>query len=464
MDPTTQAAEHGGFFDNLAPSQLGLIVASFLVINGVFVAMEFALVALRQTKVDEMVREKVKGAKSLQRAKRKVDDFVAASQLGITIASLLLGAAGEALFRVPLKSAGLENPVALVLLSLALMTALHVVIGEQVPKMLAIHDPTRTALWTIPGVEILIRPLAPVIWMLSKLTSLILKLFGIQSRGGHGDGSQVYSEEEIQALLGLRESAGLAEQAESEMIARVFSFFDMVATQVMIPRTEMCCIENTATLADMVELAAEQHHERYPVYGKDLDDIRGVVLLKDVMAAMHKNPKLTRPVSTLMREVLCLPGSLSISNLMSQMQKNRTRIAILLDEFGGTAGMVTYGDILERIVGEEVGESGGGSQEQDDIEKLADNDFRVSGLVLIEDFEHYFSIEIDDEHNDTIGGTVFSQIGRKPKVGDQIALSGLNIKVESLDGLRIDRLRVEKPAETLEAEAEAEKANAEEQD
>lgn len=224
----------------------------------------------------------------------------------------------------------------------------------------------------------------------------------------------------------------------------------------------MCCIENTATLADMVELAAEQHHERYPVYGKDLDDIRGVVLLKDVMAAMHKNPKLTRPVSTLMREVLCLPGSLSISNLMSQMQKNRTRIAILLDEFGGTAGMVTYGDILERIVGEEVGESGGGSQEQDDIEKLAENDFRVSGLVLIEDFEDYFSIEIEDEHNDTIGGTVFSQIGRKPKVGDQISLSGMNIKVESLDGLRIDRLRVDKPAETLEAEAEAEKANAEE--
>lgn len=449
----------GSFFDQFPPLQLSLIVGVFLLINGVFVAMEFALVALRQTKVDEMVREKVKGARSLQRGKQHVDDFVAGSQLGITVASLLLGAAGEALFRVPLKTVGLDNPLALALLSLMLMTCLHVVIGEQVPKMLAIHDPTRTALWTVPLVEYCIRLLAPVIWILSKLTSVILRIFGIKSsEGGHGHG-QVYSEEEIQALLGLRESAGLAEQAENEMISRVFSFFDMVATQVMIPRTEMSCIEYTATLGDLIALAAEHHHERYPVYGKDLDDIRGVVLVKDVLATMHQNPNMDRPISALMREVLCLPGSLKISNLMSQMQNNQTRIAILLDEFGGTAGMVTYGNLLERIVGEEVAETQGEDSEQEDIEKVGDNEFVVSGLVLIEDIEDHFGVEIEDEHNDTIGGTVFSHIGRKPKVGDQIELEGLKVSVESMAGLRIDRLRILAPersdGETPEKESAA---------
>ena len=446
-----------GFFERINPMTLGLIVAFFLAVNGFFVAMEFALVAARKTKIDEMAREGRRGALSVQRGKKHVDDFVGAGQLGITVASLILGAAGEALFRLPLHEMGLSSPVALTVLSLAMMTVLHVVVGEQVPKMVAIYDPPRVATWTVPMGEAFLKVFRPAIWLLGKLTDAILKLFGFKApSGGHSQDGSVYSEEEIQALLGLRESAGLAEQGESEMIARVFSFFDMTATQVMVPRTEMCCIESTATVKELVALAAQVHHERYPIYGKDLDDIKGVVILKDLIEAMNKEPHFSAPVSSLIREALCLPGSLSVSNLMKQMQRHRTRVAILLDEFGGTAGMVTYGDLLERIVGEEVEEKANSvsEPEPDDIEKISEREYRVSGLVLIEDFEGYFGVEIVDEHNDTVGGAVFSQLGRRPQAGDEVELAALGFRVESLDGLRIDRLIVTRPEPAGMAQAE----------
>lgn len=443
-------AEAGGF-DSFNTGPLLGIVVFFLAVNGFFVALEFALVALRETKVDEMVREGVRGAKHVQHGKRNVDDYVAAAQLGITIASLVLGAAGEALFRKPLSAVGLSSPAALTLLSLALMTMLHVVVGEQVPKMLAIQFPTRVALAATPATALFLRICRPGIWFLSKMTDIILRMLGIRgSGGGHGHSAQIYSEEEIQALLGLREAAGLSEQAESVMVSRVFSFFDMVATQVMVPRTEMVCVPSSSTLRDLAALASEERHERYPVYGENLDDIKGVVLLKDVISAINQQRGLDAPVTTVMREIFAVPGSKGVSKLMREMKKHRTRLALVLDEYGGTAGMVTYGDLLERIVGEV--EESNTPQDDEDIVPLGDNLYSISGLVVISDVEEQFDVDIDDEHNDTIGGTVFSHLGRKPQVGDLVEAFGLRLEVESMDGLRIDRLKVSKLMRTPEDE------------
>jgi len=429
------------FFEQINIEVLLAIVLGFLFINGFFVALEFALVALRETRIEEMVKEGQSGAKAVLHGKRNVDDYVAAAQLGITVASLVLGAAGEALFRVPLRQMGLNSPVALTLLSLALMTVLHVVVGEQVPKMLAIQKPDTVARTTAPFTQGFVKLCRPGIWFLSRLTQLLLRPFGVKTGGSHGHGVQIYSEEEIQALLGLREAAGLAETGESEMVSRVFSFFDMVATQVMVPRTEMVCVPSTSTLRELAVQAAEERHERYPVYGENLDDIKGVVLLKDAIGAVTQQRGLDAPVTTLMREILAVPGSLSVSALMRQMKKHRTRLAVVLDEFGGTAGMVTYGDLLERIVGE-VEETSNAADDDEDILPLSDGSFSVSGLVLITDVESHFDVDIDDEHNDTIGGTVFSHLGRKPAVGDVVETFGLRFEVESMDGLRIDRLRI----------------------
>ena len=436
-------------FDQFSTGSLFGVVVFFLAVNGFFVSLEFALVALRDTKVEEMVRENVRGAKHVQHGKQNVEDYVAASQLGITIASLVLGAAGEALFRKPLSAMGMANPIGLTLLSLALMTVLHVVVGEQVPKMLAIQFPNRVALAAAPLTRAFLGFFKYPILFLSTMTHLILRLLGIRG-GAHGHHSQIHSEEEIQALLGLREAAGLSEQGESLMVSRVFSFFDMVATQVMVPRTEMVSIPATSTLRDLASLAGEERHERYPVYGENLDDIKGLVLLKDVISAINQQRGLDAPVTTVMREVFAVPGSLSVSRLMRQMKKHRTRLALVLDEFGGTVGLITYGDILERIVGEV--EESDTSVEEEDIVPLGDNIYSLSGLILIADVEEHFNVDIDDEHNDTIGGTVFSHLGRKPQVGDVVEAFGLRLEVESMDGLRIDRLKVLKLVRTAEDE------------
>lgn len=450
-------AEANGGFESVSAGTLTVVVVVFLFINAFFVALEFALVATRQTKLDEMVREGVRGARSAQNAKRNVDDFVAACQLGITVASLVLGAAGEALFRIPLSALHIPYPIVLTLGSLGLMTILHVVVGEQVPKMLAIQYPARVAVTASPIADVFKRLCSWLIKFLSFMTRVILRFFGVRGNDSHHHSGQLYSEEEIQALLGLREAAGLAEHAEGEMISRVFSFFDMVATQVMVPRTEMVCVDSKKTLRELANLATEERHERFPVYGDNLDDIRGVVLLRDVVTTLNQQRGLDLPVTTVMREVLAVPGSLSVSALMKQMQKNRTRIAVVLDEFGGTAGMVTYGDLLERIVGEV--EETKDVAEDDDIVPIDEHNFRVSGLTLIADMENHFNVDIEDDHNDTIGGHVFSQLGRKPQVGDEVTVAGLHLRVESMDGLRIDRLHVcrkkDEPASAEAAEDDA---------
>jgi CBS domain containing-hemolysin-like protein len=441
---TTVPAGESGFFDRLSSETLVSLVLFFLLLNGFFVATEFALIGLRKTRVEQMLRSKLWGSRAISRGKDHINDFVAASQIGITFASMILGAAGATLFRGPLSQLGLSNPALLTGLSLIMMTSLHVMFGEQIPKMLAIQFPSRVAQLTAPVTEIFMRLCKPAIRVLSFTTRQIMRLLRVPVSSAHTHEGSVYSEEEIESLLGSREKAGLADRAEGEMISRVFGFFDMVATQVMIPRTEIVGVHVTANLQDLVTLAAGEHHERYPVYGEDLDDTKGVVLIKDLIGAISQRVSLDSPVTQLMREVLSIPGSLSVAALMTEMQRKRTRVAVVLDEFGGTAGMVTYGDLLERIVGEV--EETSALESHTDIHQLEDGTYTVSGLVLIKDIEDTFDLTIEDEHNDTIGGAVFSLLGRRPEIGDRVTLAGLEMRVESMDGLRIDRLTVRRLA------------------
>lgn len=427
-----------------------LIVLVLLALNGYFVALEFALVAVRKTRVDEMVRQKVRGALAVQRGKNNVDDFVAAAQLGITIASLALGMVAEktvvrilhewfGLYSIFGYEIGHNSGLGLVL-SLTFVTIFHVVIGEQVPKMLAIDKPTKVSLLLAPPAEIFLRVCRPAIWLLSWMTRLALKPLGVKGSGG-GHGGQIYSEEEIESLLATRQQAGLADPAENEMISQVFDLFDMVATQIMIPRTEMVCVPATATVGEIMEVAAAEGHDRYPVYGQNADEIVGILLMKDLVSFLGQNPDgIKSGITSLWREPLFVPGTLPCSQLLTQLKERRTRLAIVLDEYGGTAGMLTLGDVLNRIVGD-VDEE----QEADEPEKIVavgEDLYSVSGLVLTEDVERFFGVDIDDEMNDTIGGVVFSEIGRAPTVGDETEIQGLTFRVDSLHGMRIDRLLV----------------------
>jgi CBS domain containing-hemolysin-like protein len=311
-----------------------LIVLILLAINGYFVALEFALVAVRKTRVDEMVRQKVRGALSVQRGKNHVDDFVAAAQLGITVASLALGmVAEETVVRILHEWFGIhslalfgrtfpiEDGTGLGLgLSLTFVTIFHVVVGEQVPKMLAIDRPNKVSLLTAPPAEVFLKFCKPAILALNWMTKMVLKPLGVKDSGGHGH--QVYSEEEIESLLATRQQAGLAEAAENEMISQVFDLFDMVATQIMIPRTEMVCIPATSTVREVMELASSEGHDRYPVYGQNTDEIVGILLMKDLVSFLGQNPgALDSGITSLWRDPLFVPGTLPCSELLTQLKE-----------------------------------------------------------------------------------------------------------------------------------------------
>lgn len=421
-----------------------LIVILLLAINGFFVAMEFALIAVRKTKVDELVKQKARGADSVKRGKEHVDDFVAAAQLGITIASLALGMVAE---DTVLKLIGMATGVHLshesglgFAISISIVTVFHVVVGEQVPKMVAIDRPEKVALLTAPAAEVFLTICKPGIIALSWLTTMLLKLIGVNKAGGHHSG-EVYSEEEIQALLLSRQQAGEAEPQEIEMISHVFHLFEMVATEIMIPRTEMVCIPATANIRQVMEIASGEGHDRYPVFGQNTDEIVGILFVKDLVSFLGSNPDgIESGISSLWREALFVPGSLPCAQLLTQMREKRTRLAIVLDEYGGTAGMLTLGDVLTRIVGDVDEEAE--EEEPQNIVAVGENMYSISGLVLTRDVEKFFDVVIDDELNDTIGGVVFSHLGRAPAVGDDVALEGLTFRVDALDGMRIDRLLV----------------------
>ncbi len=423
-------------------------VAALVLINGFFVATEFALVGLRKTRVDEMVRQGVRGSRAVKRGQDQLNDFVAAAQLGITMASLALGWIGEPAVASLIKpflgfldswSTAASHIISLTI-TFALVTTLHIVIGEQVPKMWAIQHAERAALLTAAPTEVFLRTFSLCIKLLSWMTDVVLGRLGLRASSHHG-GDGVYSEEEIRHILMERQRAGEADQMENEMIGKVFSFFDLVATQIMVPRTEMVCISATATMRDLLELARTEVHDRYPVYGKDLDDILGVVVIRELVSLAAD--RLDTPVVQYMRPVASIPGSQPVSKLMARMKTDRTRLLIVLDEYGGTAGMVTLGDLLERIVGE-VEEQESETSEPADIVPQPDGSVLISGLLLTEDVADFIGTEIEDEHNDTIGGVVFSLLGRKPEVGDEVRVNGHKFRVEALDGLRIDRLRVVK--------------------
>lgn len=426
------------------PVSIGIVIA-LLAINGYFVALEFALVAVRRTKVDELVKQKVRGSLAVQRGKEHVDDFVAAAQLGITMASLALGMVAEGtvvrIINALIPSANLSPNAAWgFIISISFVTIFHVVLGEQVPKMIAIDRPERIALLTAPVTDKFLHVCKPFIRILSWLTSLALRPLGIHQREAHPTG-EIYSEEEIQALLLTRQHAGEAEPQEIEMISHVFRLFEMVATEIMIPRTEMVSMPSTSSIREVMEVASVEGHDRYPIHGQNTDEIVGILLMKDMVSFLSRNPDgLDSGITSLWREALFVPGSLPCAKILTQMREKRTRLAIVLDEYGGTAGMLTLGDVLTRIVGdldEEVEED-----EPESIVAIGENLYSISGLVLARDVEKYFDILIQDELNDTIGGVVFSHLGRAPEVGDTVGIGRLSFRVDSLDGLRIERLLV----------------------
>jgi CBS domain containing-hemolysin-like protein len=426
-----------------------LVVFGLIALNGVFTAAEFALVSVRASRINELAEAGNGRAIIAQRAIQNPGFFISACQIGITMASLALGWVAEPTFAgwiAPLFEPllGDNTPIGAHvfggIVAYAVVTFLHIVFGEQSPKMIALQRSEPVVLTTAPIVSRLTVPFRPFIALLDKTTDLVLKPFGIQRRGEAHD---VYSEEELKRLVLASQQQGFLERSEREIIHRVFGFADVLTEQIMVPRTEMSVLHVDDSLADVTDVVADTGHARYPVYGENHDDILGVVYTKDLFrfVANPKHPAFS--LRRMMRTPLIVPATMALDDLLQQMKLKRNQIAIVVDEYGGTAGMVTLEDVVERIVGDVQDEF---EQVEEDVETLPNGEVRVSGLMSIEEFNNRFGLEIEDPFYNTIGGYVFGQLGRRPEIGDEVPADGRVLKIAQLDGLRIDRLILAEPS------------------
>jgi len=438
----------------MTESFFGLIAIIVLVLaNGFFVAAEFSLVSVRPTRVEELVRKGRPGAAAVKHAIRDTDRFIAATQLGITLASLGLGWIGEpALAHVieplleflPGEIAGqAAHIVAGTVIAFAIITFLHVIVGELMPKSIALMNPERTARFVARPTLVAEAIFRPFIWLMNGTGNFLLRRLRVRPASAH---ETLHSIEELKMIAEASEQGGLIEPDEREMIHAVFNLRDTSARQIMVPRTEMVTVDATATLEEALDVAAHSSLTKFPVYENDPDHVVGVLHIKDVVRVIHElveqdagKAALTRTAREMMREALFVPETVRVDDLIARMRRDKQHMAILLDEFGGTAGLVTLEDLVEELFGDVQDEF---TVEEPDIQPRPDGSFSVSGLMPIEDVNDALGLNLVDQNSDTIAGYVLGRLGRIPAAGDVLPADGLNFRVERMDGLRIDRIGI----------------------
>jgi len=436
-----------------------LAIVLFVLSNAFFVAAEFSLVSVRRTRIAELVARGEAGAESVQKAIDNPDRVIAATQLGITLSSLALGWIGEPalshlieplinLLPESIRSQA-SHSVSAVLAFIAI-TFLHVVVGELAPKSIALQDPERTSLIVARPTLFTESIFKPAIWALNGAGNALLRLAGVQPASGHG---LAHSVEELKMLVDASAEGGVVEADESEMLHAVFDFGDLVARQVMAPRTEMVAVEADTPLEEIIRLVSESTYTKFPVYEDSLDQIVGVVHVKDLLNMMQNPERQGRIARSMAREPLFVPETLPVASLLRRFRDQRQHMAIVLDEFGGTAGLVTLEDLLEEIVGEvndAFDPAGTG------FETLPDGSILIDGLTQIEDVNEQLSLELKEEYYDTIAGYLMGRLGRIPRENDTVDGDGVRLRVEEMDRMRVARVRLTRrqPPEAAPARAE----------
>ncbi|RME08597.1 MAG: HlyC/CorC family transporter [Anaerolineae bacterium] len=430
---------------SLGVTLLRLVVLVLLVLaNGFFVAAEFALVSVRGTRIAELVAQGNRTARWVEQALKSPDKVIAATQLGITLASLGLGWIGEpalAHFIEPLVAlfpgefqAEVSHSIS-ASVAFAVITFLHVVIGELMPKSVALQNPEKTSL-------VVARPtlwaewiFTPFIWLLNGTGNFLLRRLGIEPAAGH---ELVHSVEELKMIVAASAEGGVVEAEEQEMVYAVFEFGDMPVRQVMSPRTEIFALEADTSLEEAISQAIETAFSKFPVYENDLDHIVGVVHIRDLLRARQDVERRDCLVRSLIHEALFVPESLPLRSVLQEFRKRRQHIAIVLDEYGGTAGVVTLEDIMEEIVGEV---SDPYDSPHPDIQVRPDGEVLIDGLTLIDDVNEKLGLSLADPHYDTIAGFVLGRLNRIPQEGDSVELpDGYRLVVLKMDGLRIEQV------------------------
>ncbi len=434
----------------LSPIAGLLIVVGLILMNGFFVAAEFALVAARSTRIDQLATAGNRAARLVQRAQADPNLFIATAQLGITVASLLLGWLGEAAFAqifhgglvrvLPEEGAWISAHGVASLLAIVLITFLHVTLGEQVPKMVSLNGPERVILFSAPIADVLARAFRPFIALLYAFTNLVLRGMGIEFRA---EEHAVHSPEELRLMVGRSAKAGLMSALERDLVDRAFAFSDLTVNEVMVPRTEIVAIPADASAREAVRIALRDRHSRFPVYEGTIDNVVGVLSAKDLLAlAARRSSVATQDpgIRRLIRPPVLVSEGAEVSEVLARMKVARQPLAVVLDEYGGTAGIATLKDLMSRLVGDLGDEF---ARTEHEIRVLTDGTVVADGLALVDDVNARLGTHFDATEVDTLGGLVFSILGRGPQLRDEVDLgSGYRARVERLDGMRIDRVRL----------------------
>ncbi|MEN8171529.1 MAG: hemolysin family protein [Chloroflexota bacterium] len=428
-----------------------ILILALVILNGLFVAVEFAVVAARRSRLELVADKNSRAAKIVKRWLDNPSDrdrLIAAAQLGITVVSLALGAIGENTFEALLEPyfhhlilpsflTSFSSVLAWLplVLSLIIVTSLHVVLGEQVPKVAALHSPEKIALIFAPAMQIFNITFKWFVDILDWSTRQILKIFGLQAEGGH---SVLYSVDELKIIVSESAEKGILETPEREMLHAVFDFGNTFVRQVMNPRTELFALEADTPLSESIQAAVGSSFSKFPVYEETLDKIIGFVHVRDLLRA-HNDPAqhdcLTRSI---VREAIFVPETLPLQNVLQKFRIRRQHIAIVLDEYGGTAGVVTLEDIMEEIVGEI---SDPYDPLHPEIQIQSDGVIHIDGLTLIDEVNDKIGLNLSDQRYDTIAGFMLGKLERMPAVGDKVHVGdGHYLTVESMDDMRIEKL------------------------
>jgi putative hemolysin len=431
------------------PAEIAVRLAGVLALvfaNGFFVAAEFALVTVRKTRIDQLIAEGSSLARPVRRALSDPESYIAATQLAITMTSLGLGWIGEPAVASLLQPVFAGLPLGVrtatvhsisVAVAFAFITALHIVLGELAPKTIALQHAERAALIVGRPTELFMKVCWPFITALNATGRGVVTLLGLKPPSGS---SLVHSEEELKMLVTASQEAGVIEEDEEQMLHRVFGFGDLTAGQVMLPRTEMTALPIQTTRADLLERLPHANQRALPVYRTSVDDISGAVRVRDLFRFVG-GPSEQVDLTPAVRDVLTVPETLTADDLLVEMRTHRTSLAVVIDEYGGTAGLVTFERLMERIVGEIGADTDG---EVSSITTLTDGSAIIDGLALTTDVNAQFGLDIDEHLYDTIGGYVLGRLGRRPRLGDVVEVGGRRIRVEALDGLRVARVLLSK--------------------
>jgi len=413
----------------------GLLAVLVLVfVNGFFVAAEFALVTIRRTRVEQMLAEGRPGARNVQDATSHLDSYIAACQLGITMASLALGWVGEpALAGVIEPLIGeLAGHAVGVVVSFIVITSLLVVAGELTPKGIALQYPEQTSIVVTGPLRLFRVVFRPAIWLLNEGGWLAARVIGVSR---DVESHTHIGAEELRLVVQASAQAGAIETEEQFLLERVLKFGDLTVASVMIPRTEVVALQIDTSTEQATAVVAEHHHSRYPVYRKDLDDILGVIHVRDLLLA---EPAAT--LQPLLREALVVPSSVGVDRLLGEMRTRRNHFAIAVDEFGGTDGIVTLEDVLESIVGELQDEF----EEPDrPPQRGPGGRLRIDGLDNVDVLPGLLGFVVEPGPYNTVAGFVLDRIGRIPQVGDSIEVAGYRLRVAEMDELRIAAVEAE---------------------